>query len=183
MQQHRLMRSRTEKIMSGVCGGLGEYLGVDPVIVRLIFVLVTLTTGLGVLVYPALWVAMPLAPPRAPLPPLLGFGGEPYVVQREREQVAVAARYGEVPPPSAYNFDPVSGERLYPSGSDQSLPAGEQPNQPASGPVRARQMSKWFAFGLIAFGGLILADNLNLNIEFMFPLLMIGIGVFLLRRR
>ena len=59
--QPRLMRSRTEVIIAGVCGGLGEYFGLDPVIVRLIFVLVTLTTGLGFIVYPVLWLVMPRA--------------------------------------------------------------------------------------------------------------------------
>jgi phage shock protein C len=60
--QPRLMRSRTEVIVAGVCGGLGEYFGLDPVIVRLIFVLVSLTTGLGFIVYPILWLVMPKAP-------------------------------------------------------------------------------------------------------------------------
>ncbi len=59
--QPRLMRSRTEVIIAGVCGGLAEYFAIDPVIVRLIFVLVTLTSGIGLLVYPILWMVMPKA--------------------------------------------------------------------------------------------------------------------------
>src|SRR5215211_6147998 len=69
--QPRLMRSRTEVIIAGVCGGLAEYFAIDPVIVRLIFVLVTLTTGIGVIVYPVLWLVMPkaiLPTPGAPRP-------------------------------------------------------------------------------------------------------------------
>src|SRR5262245_36669406 len=61
VMQPRLMRSRSEVIIDGVCGGLGEYFVLDPVIVRLIFVLVTLTTGLGFIVYPVLWLVMPKA--------------------------------------------------------------------------------------------------------------------------
>jgi len=57
--QPRLTRSRTEVIIAGVCGGLAEYFVIDPVIVRLIFVLVTLTSGIGLLVYPILWLVMP----------------------------------------------------------------------------------------------------------------------------
>src|SRR5262249_58867454 len=57
--QSRLMRSRTEVIVAGVCGGLAQYFGLDPVIVRLIFVLVTLTTGIGFIAYPVLWLVMP----------------------------------------------------------------------------------------------------------------------------
>src|SRR5215211_5604527 len=59
--QPRLMRSRTEVIVAGVCGGLAEYFAIDPVIVRLIFVLVTLTSGIGLFIYPILWLVMPKA--------------------------------------------------------------------------------------------------------------------------
>ncbi|HEX5689549.1 MAG TPA: PspC domain-containing protein, partial [Roseiflexaceae bacterium] len=68
--QSRLMRSRTESMIAGVCGGLAEYFGLDPVIVRLIFVLVTLTTGIGFIVYPVLWIVMPKAGTKAATPPL-----------------------------------------------------------------------------------------------------------------
>ncbi|MFQ3634099.1 PspC domain-containing protein, partial [Roseiflexus sp.] len=51
----RLVRSRRDAVIAGVCGGLGEYFQIDPVIVRLIFVLVTLTSGIGFLLYPILW--------------------------------------------------------------------------------------------------------------------------------
>ena len=57
--QKRLMRSQTDKMLGGVCGGLADYFLIDPVIVRLIFVLITITTGLGILFYPVLWLIMP----------------------------------------------------------------------------------------------------------------------------
>jgi phage shock protein C len=57
--QPRLTRSATESMVAGVCGGLAEYFNIDPVIVRLIFVLVTLTSGLGLPVYVVLWMLMP----------------------------------------------------------------------------------------------------------------------------
>lgn len=41
----RLYKSRENKIITGILGGLGEYTTIDPVIVRLIFILVTLVTG------------------------------------------------------------------------------------------------------------------------------------------
>ncbi len=59
--QPRLTRSTTESMVAGVCGGLAEYFNIDPVIVRLIFVLVTLTSGLGLPVYLVLWILMPKA--------------------------------------------------------------------------------------------------------------------------
>lgn len=59
MQQARLMRSETERMIGGVCGGLAEYLGVDPVLVRLAFVVLFLASGLGLVIYAVLWLVMP----------------------------------------------------------------------------------------------------------------------------
>ena len=57
--QKKLMRSRNETMIAGVCGGLGEYFGVDPTLMRLVFVLLALLGGHGVLVYLILWIVMP----------------------------------------------------------------------------------------------------------------------------
>jgi phage shock protein C len=65
MEKH-LQRSRTEKMIGGVCGGLGEYFGIDPTIVRVLWVAVTLLGGAGILLYLVLWVIMP-EQPAAPL--------------------------------------------------------------------------------------------------------------------
>lgn len=59
----RLYRSRTERMLSGVCGGLAAYLGIDPTIVRLIFVIsifVTFTTSL--FLYFVFWLIIPEEP-------------------------------------------------------------------------------------------------------------------------
>ena len=61
--EKRLQRSRTEKMIGGVCGGLAEYFTVDPTIVRMLWVLLTLLGGAGILLYVALWVIMPLQLP------------------------------------------------------------------------------------------------------------------------
>ena len=48
----KLYRSRKNKMLCGVCGGLGEYLGIDPTVVRLLVVLLSLSSvGLGVIIY------------------------------------------------------------------------------------------------------------------------------------
>jgi phage shock protein C len=57
--QRKLYRSRTDSRIAGVCGGLAEYFGVDPTVVRLIFVLLALTGGHGVLLYIILWIIVP----------------------------------------------------------------------------------------------------------------------------
>jgi phage shock protein C len=61
--QKRLQRSRTEKMIGGVCGGFAEYFGVDPTLVRVIWVAMTLVVGVGILLYLILWLVMPLESP------------------------------------------------------------------------------------------------------------------------
>ena len=56
----KLLRSKKNKVIAGVCGGIGEYLNVDPVIIRLIWVIVTLVSfGAGILAYIIAWVIIP----------------------------------------------------------------------------------------------------------------------------
>ncbi len=62
MEKH-LQRSRTEKMIGGVCGGLAEYFAVDPTLIRALWVGVTLLGGAGIVAYVILWVLMPLQPP------------------------------------------------------------------------------------------------------------------------
>ncbi len=60
----KLYRSRTNRIFAGIVGGLGEYFNIDPVLLRLIWVLVVIFTGLvpGVLVYLIAIYIIPEAP-------------------------------------------------------------------------------------------------------------------------
>ena len=57
--EKRLYRSELNKVVGGVCGGLGDYLGIDPVFIRVFFILWTVLGELGVLAYLILWVVMP----------------------------------------------------------------------------------------------------------------------------
>lgn len=59
MSEKQLYRSRTNKMVAGVCGGLGQYFDVDPTIIRLLFVLLVLANGMGVLAYLAMWLIVP----------------------------------------------------------------------------------------------------------------------------
>lgn len=59
--QPRLRRSRDDKVIAGVCGGMGRYFETDPLWFRLGFVVVTLATGIGILAYLVAWIAIPAA--------------------------------------------------------------------------------------------------------------------------
>lgn len=54
-----LKRSTSNKVIGGVCGGLGEYFEIDPLIFRLLFVLFAIYGGSGLLLYIILWIAIP----------------------------------------------------------------------------------------------------------------------------
>lgn len=133
--QPRLTRSSTESMIAGVCGGLGEYFSVDPVIVRAIFVLVTFTSGLGIPVYIILLLLMPKGSIAASQyqqqysQQVPQFGQQmqndawyqqasqevmvPQQQQASGRQSDGGARRG-TPPPSQYRFDPLTGEPLSP---------------------------------------------------------------------
>lgn len=58
----RLYRSKTEKKIAGVCAGLGEYFNIDPVLIRLIMVLLIFAYGVGILAYIVGWIIIPEKP-------------------------------------------------------------------------------------------------------------------------
>lgn len=60
--QKRLYRSRRDNIIAGIAGGLGEYFGVDPTLVRLVLLLIVFAGGAGVLLYIMAWVIIPPEP-------------------------------------------------------------------------------------------------------------------------
>jgi phage shock protein C len=60
-------RSRSERVIAGVCGGIGRYLGVDPVLLRIAFIVLALANGLGLIAYVVAWVAIPEERPGQPL--------------------------------------------------------------------------------------------------------------------
>ena len=51
MEKRKLYRSNTDKVIAGVCGGLGEYFEVDPTIIRIIFVILAVWGGAGIILY------------------------------------------------------------------------------------------------------------------------------------
>lgn len=60
--EKRLYRSQKDKVIAGVCGGIAVHLNVDPVLVRLVYILLTFGTGLGpgLIVYIIAWFIIPL---------------------------------------------------------------------------------------------------------------------------
>lgn len=55
----KLTRSKKDRFVAGVCGGLGEYFDIDPMVFRLIFILLTIFAGSGVIIYIICWILIP----------------------------------------------------------------------------------------------------------------------------
>ena len=56
----KLYRSSKDKILGGVCGGIADYFGVDPTIVRALWILLSLAWGAGIILYLLLWLIVPV---------------------------------------------------------------------------------------------------------------------------
>jgi phage shock protein C len=61
----KLYRSRTDRKLAGVCGGIGAYFEVDPVLIRLLWIVFTLAGGGGVVAYLIAWLIVPEEPAAA----------------------------------------------------------------------------------------------------------------------
>lgn len=55
----KVYRSKQNRILAGVCGGIGEYFGIDPTLVRIIWIVFILMGGAGILAYLICWLMIP----------------------------------------------------------------------------------------------------------------------------
>ena len=57
----KIYRSKKNRVIAGVCGGIGEYFNIDPTLVRLLWVLLIFAGGSGILAYIIAWIIIPEA--------------------------------------------------------------------------------------------------------------------------
>ena len=157
----RLERSTTNRVIGGVCGGIAEYLAVDATLVRVVFVFTAfLTAGLFVLAYIVLLVLMPQPGQPAPFTT-------------------------STPPPAA--TDTTATARMDPEGSTPTSPATVTPVDPAVHAAEAERRRMAFGYILIAIGVAFLLSNAGVfrfvQWQFLWPLVLIGIGVLFLVQR
>ncbi|MDO9517026.1 MAG: PspC domain-containing protein [Methanosarcinaceae archaeon] len=158
----RLTKSRDDRVIDGVCGGLAEYFGIDTVIVRLAFVVFTLINGFGILLYIILMVIMPKPEDDEHTP-----------ISKTIEQ----------------NVQGMAGQ-LKDIVDDVTKDLDKKTDTTAAGQQKTRQShqrSKWFGAILILLGIVFLFDQLNLfwwfNEKFFWPLILILIGLWMLIKR
>lgn len=172
----RLMRSRNDKIIAGVASGIGQYLSIDPVFVRLAFVAVAIT-GIGILLYPILWLIMPIDGNQSANPS--------QAVDEMRQQ---AMRVGEdirevfVAPgstPRQSRFDPMTGEPVDP---DSEIPVNNLNNDQASEQPQSKR-GHFLGIVLLGLGLFILISSLIPNVStFVFPAILIALGMLFLQQ-
>jgi phage shock protein PspC (stress-responsive transcriptional regulator) len=81
---HRMYRDPDKRMLGGVCTGMGAYWNIDPLIMRIIFLALTIAGGLGVLTYLILWVVLPEAKTTAQK---IEMKGEPVNIQNIKDSV------------------------------------------------------------------------------------------------
>lgn len=69
--QKKLTRSRSDRKIAGVCGGLAKYLDMDPTLVRLVWVMLAIFVGWGVIGYLIAWIVLPEDPELLPVSALV----------------------------------------------------------------------------------------------------------------
>ena len=152
----RLERSNTNRVIGGVCGGIAEYLAVDATLVRVVFVFTAfITAGLGVLAYIVLLVLMP--------------------------QPGHPAPFTSTPPPAAADTTAPTD----PGSTTPAVPA--TPVDPAVHAAEAERRRMAFGYLLIAVGVAFFLSNAGafrfVQWQFLWPLVLIGIGVLFLVQR
>lgn len=80
----RLFRDPDNRMLGGVCGGLGAYFGTDPLVFRIIFIIIAFGMGSGILIYLILWIVIPEATTTAQK---LEMRGEPVTIENIKRAV------------------------------------------------------------------------------------------------
>ena len=168
----RLMRSRTDKVIAGVAGGIGQYLAIDPVIVRLAFVALAFT-GVGVLLYPVLWLIMPIEGGQR-LAPDQVFDEMRQQAQRvgdEMREVFVSARRPR--------YDPMTGQPVDP---EAEIPINNVNTGNGSATPEDRR-NRLLGMILLGVGAFILLSMIPGFGKLVLPAILIGAGILVLRRQ
>jgi phage shock protein PspC (stress-responsive transcriptional regulator) len=135
----RLERSRSNRVLGGVCAGLANYLNMDPTLVRVLTVVISLFTGVPILIYLVLMLVLPEEQEQGPQPGVSPAGsagyGQPIPPSSTRpatdpvwgpvgapwEQQATTAPRAQTPPPAA---TPPPAEAPPPAATPEDRPEG-----------------------------------------------------------
>ena len=180
----RAYRNTHDKVIAGVCTGLGEYFSIDPLFIRIIFLLLFFEPPFAVIGYVALWIALPKKPLDLPK---VTFEESPNgsnqtaqqanssFEQRAEEFAKEAEQIGNDIAHKAESMAKEFEESFESKKKDKKI--NIEINVEKSG-----KKSKAFAIILISLGALFLAHNFipDMDFEKYWPLILIGIGISIL---
>jgi phage shock protein C len=187
------LRRGTDRVFGGVASGLAEYFQIDPLFVRVAFVALAFAGGAGVLLYFVLWWLMPPAGVdgtggRTMTDSARGMGDEFRRMSDEFRHMGEEFRRAFRP--GADPSGPTADEH---SGPDPGVPAShvsEPVREPAATPpphVVERRRGEWIGGALIVVGLIFLIQTLGLlnwwDWSFVWPLVLIGLGILILVQR
>lgn len=177
------LRRGTDRVIAGVCSGLGTYFHIDATLVRVVFVILALVPpGVGIIVYAALWFLMEPAGPMQP--------GQGRTIRDRVRSIGDELRHEFR---SGFGrSDQGSGATRPPSPADPSIPGGGPPPSDPHGwwgrrGYRDRPNGLWAGIILIALGAYFLLANLGVlegfRWDLFWPVVLIAIGLLVLLRR
>lgn len=153
--EKRLYRSRTDRMIWGVCGGLAKYFDIDPTIIRIIFVVLIFANGLGILAYIILAIVVPLEGSKATEP-------KDAIKENVAEIKQAATELGQ---------------------EIRATFAGEE-TKPEEATEVSRRRRNFFGIILIVLGVLFLMGSLNLfawfKWSYLWPLILVAVGLLII---
>jgi phage shock protein C len=196
--RRRLTRSSRERLWAGVAGGVAEYFEIDPSLVRLLFVLAAIVTGgAAIPVYFAAWLILPPDDRRTlDSPPSWRDWSEDFHTETQRLAEEARRRAGGRPTRTADAPPTINDMPIGTGPIDTTQPTGEpEPwwqserytDQWADQPRHGHSNARTAGILLVAVGVLFLAANAGLfswvQWRNIWPLFLIGLGLFLFLRR
>ncbi|MBE0475900.1 MAG: PspC domain-containing protein [Coriobacteriia bacterium] len=167
-----LYRSRGDRVIAGVAGGLGEYLGVDPVLIRVGIVLLALVGNLAVV---AAYIVMAIVVPEEP-----AAGERPAGAETEVRMAEERMGPGDMPEPGDFGRPPAP-DPFKSAPPPAPPPRGSQGPQP-EGPTRRGGTTAGLV--LIALGVVFLLQRfIGFDILGLWPLILIAAGIWIMFRR
>ncbi len=154
----KLYRSRSDKMIAGICGGLAKYFEIDSAIVRIIFLLLFFFKGIGFLAYIILWFVVPQDP--------YDFQGVNYK--------STTSTGGE---------ENIEEAEIIEETEETDNKASEKPNSSSRVNSNTQNDTKKIAgIILVSLGGIFLISKIfpSISFDILFPLILVGIGLYLI---
>ncbi|MEE9400357.1 MAG: PspC domain-containing protein [Dehalococcoidales bacterium] len=153
--EKRLYRSRSDRMIWGVCGGLAKYFDMDPTIIRIVFVVLIFANGLGILAYIIMAIVIPLEGSKASDP-------KETVRENVEEMKETASELGH---------------------EIRATFTGEESKSEAAGKIHHRRQL-FFGITLLVVGALFLLGSLNIfswfHWRYLWPLIVIAVSLVII---